>query len=282
VRREASKLAGVLSRTTKRGHWGEAELRRLVEAAGMLERVHFTSQVTVAGDEGGKGRPDMIIHLPGDQHIVVDAKAPLDALMDSMAGEGDYSAETTARLATALRSHVDALAKRDYAAKVDGPVIQVVLYLPAESLLQLAMQADPAVFEHAMTKQVAIVTPTSMLALLRTVSQHWRDDQLAQQAQEIVRLGTELHDRLATMSGHLARTGRGLQQAVDAYNRTVSSYEQRVLPSSRRFSAYGLTKKGEVTEPSAVDTRPAEPRVLEVTDLRAAERTPAAGGQAAG
>jgi DNA recombination protein RmuC len=282
VRKEASKLVGVLSRTTRRGHWGEAELRRLVEAAGMVERVHFTTQMTVAGDGGERGRPDMVVHLPGDQHIVVDSKAPLDALMEAMAQDGDYTHETMARLAAALRSHVDELAKRGYAGKVDGAVIQVVLYLPAESLLHMALQADPALFDHALTKQVSIVTPTTMLALLRTVAQHWRDQQLAEQAQEIVRLGTELHDRLATMSGHLAKTGRSLTQAVESYNRTVSSYEQRVLPSTRRFSAYGLTRKAEVVEPAQVEAKVQEPKVIDVTDLRGGEGRGASQGQVAG
>lgn len=245
VQREARKLTRALSRTHVRGNWGETELRRLVEASGMLERVHFELQATTTGAEAPR-RPDLIIHLAGNRDIVVDAKAPLDALLESNLDDSDtYSQETLAKHAAALRAHVDALAKRDYSALVtDSPEI-VVLYLPAESLLSLALTADAGLLDHAFSKNVALATPTTLLALLRTAAHGWRQESVAQNARAIHEAGTELHNRLLTMSGHLAKMGRALDSAVGAFNATVGSYENRVLTQARKFSDLGL-----VTEPA--------------------------------
>ena len=237
VQREARKLGKALTRTSVRGQWGESELRRLVEAAGMLERVHFDTQTTLVTLDASK-RPDMIIHLAGGRDIVVDAKVPLDALLEDLGDDTDtYSHEVLRRHAAALKAHVDTLAGRRYAdALADAPEL-VVMYLPAESLLSLALSADAGLLDHAFGKGVAIATPTTMLALLRTVGHGWRQEAVAQHAREIHAVGAELHKRLLTMSKHLAKVGKSLDDAVKAFNETVGSYETRVLVSARRLES---------------------------------------------
>lgn len=263
VKREASRLATALSRTHKRGTWGEAELRRLVEAAGMLEKVHFDSQVTHKTADSHL-RPDMVIHLAGGRSIVVDAKAPLEALTQAADDASDtYSPATLQSHAKALRDHVDALAKRNYAGIVAGSADHVVLYLPAESLLSLALAADPALLDHAFGKGITLATPTTMMTMLRSVAQYWRDEALAENAAKIRDEGISLHERLGTMAGHLTQLGKSLDGAVRAYNGTVGCYEARVLPSSRRFSELGLVKEP-LNPPAEVESAP---RPLKVTDI---------------
>jgi DNA recombination protein RmuC len=270
VRREAARLARALSRTHQRGSWGEAELRRLVEAAGMLEKVHFDSQATQRTADAHL-RPDIVIHLAGGRSIVVDAKAPLDALLQA-ADEvsNDYSPETLQRHAKALRDHVDALAKRDYSGVVAGSADHVVLYLPAESLLSLALAADPGLLDHAFGKRITLATPTTMMALLRSVAQYWRDEALAENAAKIRDEGIELHNRLGTMAEHLGKLGRSLDAAVQAFNGTVGSFETRVMPASRRFSELGLIKQP-LQAPGEINSSPRNLRVahLDLTEPRA-------------
>ena len=279
VKREAGRLAKALSHTHRRGTWGEAELRRLVEAAGMLEKVHFDSQVTVkSADE--HLRPDMVIHLAGGRSVVVDAKAPLDALVAVPDDDSDaYSPATLKQHAKAVRDHVDALAKRNYAGMVQGSAHHVVLYLPAESLLSLALAADPVLLDHAFGKGVTIATPTTMMALLRSVGQYWRDEAVAENAARIRDEGVELHKRLMVMASHFSKLGRSLNGAVEAFNSTVGSYENRVLPSTRRFRELGLVQDDPATPP-AIETAA---RTLRVAGLEVVEQPPTdSTGEAAG
>lgn len=260
---EARKLGRALSRSHMRGAWGEAELRRLVEASGMLERVHFDVQRTV-GDAGA--RPDMLVHLAGGGEIVVDAKAPLDALLAAPEDEDTFRPETLQQHAKALKDHVDALAKREYSSAADGPEL-VVLFLPAESLLSLALSGDAGLLDHAFSRGVALATPTTLLSLLRTASVAWRQDALARNAREVHDLALELHRRLATMSAHFRAVGKGLDDAVAAYNRTVGSYESRVLVQARRFTELGV----------AGDELPGTPAVEAATRPMAIDLTERAG-----
>ncbi len=279
VQREARKLSKALSRTNVRGLWGESELRRLVETAGMLERVHFESQATIAGVDASK-RPDMIVHLAGSRDIVVDAKVPLDALLEDHGDESDtYSAAVLQRHAAALKSHIDTLAARRYSELLaDSPEL-VVLYLPAESLLSLALSADAGLLDHAFGKGVALATPTTMLALLRTVNHGWRQEAVAQNAREIHALGAELHKRLATMSGHFREVGKSLDAAVRAYNKTVASYESRVLVQARRFSELNLVTD-EIPTTAPVE-RVAQPPALAEVDVSDSTVLRAIGGSEA-
>jgi DNA recombination protein RmuC len=250
--------------------WGESELRRLVEAAGMIERVHFDTQATITTMDAIK-RPDMVVHLAGGRDIVVDAKVPLDALLEDRNDDSDsYSDEVLKRHAAALKAHIDTLAGRKYAQLLGDTPELVVLYLPAESLLSLALTADAGLLDYAFAKGVALATPTTMLALLRTVNHGWRQEAVAQNAREIHALGSELHKRLVTMSGHFRKVGKSLDDAVKAFNSTVGSYETRVLVQARKFSELDLVTE-EIPSTPAVEN---SPRALTVASIDISDDPP--------
>ena len=265
VRQEAQALRRALGNTNQRGTWGEAHLRRLVEAAGMLPHVDFHTQATQDSDRA-RSRPDLVVHLAGGRDVAVDAKAPMAALLES-GDDVDYSPETLAAHAGALRKHISDLGKKGYwEGLTDSPEL-VVLFLPAESLLSLAIAADPAILEDAFAQRVIIATPTTLLALLRTVSHGWKQDALAENAKDIQNAAAELYGRLAILSGHLDKLGRSLGSAVTDYNKAVGSYESRVLVSARRFHDMGVAGD-EVSGPRQVDQQPrAVSSVVDVTEL---------------
>ena len=247
LRRETASLSTALRKPQVRGRWGELHLRRVVELAGMVDRCDFTEQLTTRGDEGAMLRPDLVVNLAGGKQVVVDAKVPLDAFLDACAVEpGSGSDADTlrdahlARHARQLRQHVDTLAAKAYWRALPATPEFVVLFVPGESFLSAALEAEPALLEYAAAKQVVLATPTTLIALLRTVSYAWTQQTVADKAREIHELGRDLHDRLVTMSGHLDRLGRSLTGAVSAYNRAVGSLENRVLVSARRFHDLGV------------------------------------------
>ena len=241
VRREASRLNAVLGRTGARGRWGEMQLRRLVESAGMLERVHFTEQSTHQGD-AGVVRPDMIINLAADRCIVVDAKVPLNAFLEAERSTDEATTNLLMKQhATDLIRHIDALQGRDYQRFIPNKCEFVVMFLPSESLLEAALDARPDLLDHAFSRNVVPATPTTLFALLRTVSLSWRQERLAQNAEEIQQLGRELHARLSTMALHFTRVGSSLDAAVANYNKAVGSLESRVLVTARAFNDLGVT-----------------------------------------
>jgi DNA recombination protein RmuC len=241
VRREASRLSSVLGRTGARGRWGEMQLRRLVESAGMLERVHFTEQSTHQGD-AGVVRPDMIINLAADRCIVVDAKVPLNAFLEAERSTDEATTNLLMKQhATDLIRHIDALQGRDYQRFIPNNCEFVVMFLPSESLLEAALDARPDLLDHAFSRNVVPATPTTLFALLRTVNLSWRQERLAQHAEEIQQLGKELHARLSTMAVHFTRVGSSLDAAVTNYNKTVGSLESRVLVTARAFNDFGVT-----------------------------------------
>ncbi len=248
LRRETATLSTALRRPQVRGRWGELHLRRVVELAGMVERCDFTEQVS-AVDDGRRVRPDLVVHLAGDKHVVVDAKVPLDAFLDACAveeaagGGADAEprrAEALRRHARQLRQHVDSLSGKTYWRALGATPEFVVLFVPGESFLSAALEADPALLEYAADRQVVLATPTTLIALLRTVAYAWTQQTLAEKTREIHELGRDVYERLTTMSGHLDRLGRSLSGAVSAYNRTVGSLEHRVLVSARRFTELGV------------------------------------------
>lgn len=242
VRREAHSIKQALHSANRRGTWGEQQLNRLVESAGMVEHVHFTTQ-SLHGTSDGAQRPDLTVHLAGGRTIAVDAKAPMKALLEPQDPLSDtYSPEDLAAHAKALRAHVETLGGKAYWRALDDAPEFVVLFLPAESMLSLALTADPGLLEFAFGKQVVLATPTTLLALLRTVGHAWRQEAAAESARQIRDLGGELHDRLRVMTDHLSRLGRHLDGAVGQFNKTVGSFESRVLVSARRFSEMGVTE----------------------------------------
>ncbi len=238
-----------------RGRWGELHLKRAVELAGMVDHCDFEEQVQL--DDGAR-RPDLVVHLAGGRTVVVDSKVPLDAYLDATAGEVDGDDERhahhLARHARQLRTHVDQLSAKGYWRSLPDSPEFVVLFVPAESFLSAALEADPALLEHAAAREVVVATPTTLIALLRTVATAGATRRCRRRPSEIHRLGRDLHDRLATFGSHLDRVGRSLNTAVGHYNSAVGSLESRVLVQARRFHDLGVTT-GELPPPRSVELR---------------------------
>lgn len=253
VRREAASLRAVLGRSGARGRWGEMQLRRLVEAAGLLQQVHFDEQQSIRTDDGLL-RPDMLLRLPGDRAIAVDAKVPLAAFLALEQPDADQAA-LLAQHADDLVRHIDVLSGRGYQEALDGGADFVVLFLPAESLLEAALEQRPELLDLAFSRNVIPATPTTLFAMLRIVGVSWREERLAENAAEISRLGQELHGRLAVLAGHFARLGSSLDAAVTNYNKAIGSLESRVLVTARAFSRLGVTE-ADLPAPTPV-TQPA-------------------------
>ncbi len=240
LRRETAALSTALRKPQVRGRWGELHLRRVVELAGLVDRCDFTEQLSARTDEG-LVRPDLVVNLAGGKHVVVDAKVPLDAFLDATGADDDATRDAhLLRHARQLRQHVDLLAGKAYWRALPSTPEFVVLFVPGESFLSAALEAEPALLEHAAERLVVLATPTTLIALLRTVAYAWTQQTLADNAREIHELGRDLHERLSTMGGHLDRVGRSLTASVSAYNRAVGSLENRVLVSARRFSDLGV------------------------------------------
>jgi DNA recombination protein RmuC len=236
LRGETAQLVTALRSSQVRGKWGELQLKRVVEAAGMLAHVDFVEQDQVRTDDGLL-RPDMVIKLAGGKNVVVDAKVAFLGFLDAaQATDERVRTERLAAHARHVRAHVDDLSAKRYWDQFAPAPEFVVMFVPAESFLHAAAEQDPLLIEYAFERNVVIATPTTLLALLRTVSYAWRQDALASNAQAVLSLGKELHGRLATMGAHLAKLGRAIDSAAGAYNQTVSSLETRVLVSARRFA----------------------------------------------
>jgi DNA recombination protein RmuC len=235
LRRETTALASALRKPHVRGQWGELHLRRSVELAGMVEHCDFSEQVHLSGDT--VQRPDLVVHLAGGKSVVVDAKVPLAAYLDAQATDDpDEHRAHLGRHARQVRGHVDQLAAKSYWRALPQTPEFVVLFLPAESFLSAALEAEPGLLEHAATRNVVLATPTTLIALLRTIAYGWTTETLAERTREIHELGRELHSRLGTVGRHLDKLGRSLKGAVDAYNSTVGSLESRVFVTARHFA----------------------------------------------
>lgn len=257
LRRETQTLSTALRRPQVRGRWGELHLRRAVELAGMVEHCDFFEQVRL--DDGAR-RPDVVVRLAGGRQVVVDAKVPLDAFLDATGSDDDAARdEHLARHARQLRTHVDQLGSKAYWRGLAETPEFVVLFVPAESFLSAALEADASLIEHAATRQVVLATPSTLIALLRTVAHGWSHESLTQQAAEILRAGRELHERLRTFGGHLDQVGRTLNTAVGHYNSAVGSLESRVLVQARRFGDLSVTGD-DLPTPRAVELRAVDRR----------------------
>jgi DNA recombination protein RmuC len=256
LRRETQTLSTALRRPQVRGRWGELHLRRAVEVAGLVDRCDFLEQVHLHDGADRSLRPDLVVRLAGDRCVVVDAKVPLDAFLDATStDDADEREAHQARHARQLRGHVELLGSKRYWRSLPDTPEFVVLFLPAESFLSAALEADGSLLEHAAEHGVVLASPTTLIALLRTVAHGWRHEALATQAREIHRVGRELHERIGTMSSHLGKLGRSLDTAVTAYNQTVGSWESRVLVAARRFEDLDATDD-RLTGPPPVETSP--------------------------
>ena len=269
LRSTAESLASALRSNSTRGVWGETQLRNVVQAAGLIERVDFDLQSSISSD-AGQGRPDMVVHLPGGKSIAVDAKVPFSAYLEASTIPATASGEEAARRdllvkqhVKALRAHVDALSAKTYWAGLDSSPELVIAFIPSESLVSSALEADPALMDYAFQKRVALASPVTLWSVLKTVAFSWQQDVVTTEAKALFDLSRELHGRLATMAGHVDKLGRSLRGSVVDYNRFVGSLERTVLPSARRLSV--LDESTVLAAPAVVEEVPRDLTAPELT-----------------
>lgn len=256
LHQETTQLAGALRATSTGGTWGEVQLRRVLEHAGMLAHCDFEEQVTAVSRHDARIRPDVVVRLPGDRVLVIDSKAPARAFLDSQA-DGLAPDERNRLLdqhAKALVRHVDSLAAKAYWSAFEQSPQLVVCFLPADAMLAAALRHDPSLLDRAMGRKVVPASPSTLLALLRTSAAAWQQDSLARGARELLALGQALYDRLGTMSRHTARVGQSLTRSVEAYNAMIGTLESRVLVTARQMHALGLAQDAPSAELRAVET----------------------------
>lgn len=253
LRDETGNLVKALRAPQVRGRWGEMQLRRVVEMAGMLANCDFAEQRSVDTIDG-RLRPDLIVHLPGDKLIVVDAKAPLDAYLSAIeAGDDDSRDALLDRHARQVRDHIDMLSARDYAVQFTESPDFVVLFLPGETFFSEACRRDPTLIEYAVARSVIPASPTTLITLLKAVAFGWQQERIARDAEQLRDLGIDLHDRIGKAAEHIAGVGRGLNTAVQAFNHAVGSLESRVLPAARRFHDLGAGGRQQIVPLAPVD-----------------------------
>ncbi|MDA0683651.1 MAG: DNA recombination protein RmuC [Bacteroidetes bacterium] len=256
IRKEAANLVNALRKPSVRGRWGEIQLKRVVEMAGMLDHCDFEEQHTVHSDSG-RLRPDMIVHLAGGKTIVVDAKAPLSAYLDAIETDDEDERERFMRKhAEQVKIHIRQLSTKAYQDQFDSTPDMVVLFLPGESFYYAAQEIDPTLIEQGVENNVVIATPTTLITLLKAVAYGWRQEQLTENAQKISRLGQELYERLSVLSEHINKVGRGLNSAVTSYNKAAASMESRVLVSARKFKELGSSTSSELPEMKQIEGTP--------------------------
>jgi DNA recombination protein RmuC len=282
---ETQALITALRNPQARGRWGELQLRRVVELAGMVEHCDFVEQETIP-TEDGRLRPDLIVRLPGRKAVVVDSKAPLAAYLDAMeAGDERERGLNLDRHARQVRNHIEALAARDYSDHVAEAPDFVVLFLPGEPVFSAACQRDPGLIEFALSRGVLIASPFTLISVLKAVAYGWQEERIAKNAEQIRNLGQELYERVRTLAGHLADIRGGLDGAVEAYNKAIGSIERRVLPTARKFRDLGAGPGEEIATLEQIDTVPRLPAapelIAEIEPIQSRASSQIGGDQAA-
>jgi DNA recombination protein RmuC len=272
LRATTESLASALRSGSTRGVWGETQLRRVVEAAGLTRYIDFDTQTSITSDAGA-GRPDMVIRLPGDKAIAVDAKVPLEAYLEASAipltalgAEGARRKSLLEKHVKAVRAHIDALARKTYWAGLASSPEFVVCFVPSESLLAAALEEDPSLLDYAFGKRVALASPVNLWAVLKTVAYTWTQQDVSQEARALFELGNELYERLGKLAGHADDLRRAIERTVDSYNRFAGSLESRVLVTARRFPGIDQTKLDALAAPTIVEKSPRRLTAPELLD----------------
>lgn len=266
LRSETGKLVTALRSPKTRGNWGEMQLKRVVEMAGMLDRCDFAVQQSLATEEG-RLQPDLIVNLPGNKKIVVDAKTPLSSYLDAYeAADENIRIEKLKDHARQTRDRINELGKKAYWEQFQPAPDFVVLFLPGENFYYAALEYDPALLEVGIEQRVLLATPVSLIGLLRVIAFGWRQEEIERNAQEISELGRELYERIANMSEHWGKMGKGLKNAVEAYDKAVGSLESRVLVGARRFKELGAATKSEIEELAPIGLIPRAIQAPEMSD----------------
>jgi len=251
---ETKVLATAMKDTRARGSWGELQLRRVVELAGLVEHCDFVTQTTVTGDDGML-RPDVVVRLPQAKAVVIDAKVPMQSYLQAVeCDDPDEERRLLAAHGKAVVAHVEALRVRDYSRYVEGSIDFVVMFVPGDAFLSAAFEARPTLFDDAIGRGVFLATPGTLIALLRAVAFGWRQERVAESSAEVARLGRELHQRVGTFAEHLARVGGAIDRAARTYNEAVGSLESRVLVTTRKLADHGVAAPSPLAPPPTVDT----------------------------
>ncbi len=253
IAEEATRLSSALTDNRQIGNWGEVQLRRVVELAGMQAYCDFAEQTAGSGSQI---RPDLTVRLPEKRAVVIDAKASTAAYMEAQQADDETARDDSLkRHAGALKAQVDDLAKKEYGAKVEGSLDFVVMFVPGDQFLSAALNANPELIEYAMHRRVAIATPASLISLLWSVANGWQRQRIAEDAERILKEGQELHKRMLTFMDHYKDVGARLNRAVETFNRSVGSFDSRVLPQGRRFAEMVTDKKEELPQPLQIENR---------------------------